>query len=306
MLKLDGIAAFVSVSDAASITEAARRLGLAKSVVSERLRELERLLGTRLLQRTTRKLSLTQDGAAFLVRARRILDETEAAAAELAERRGALAGPLRISAPVMFGTLHLGRVLCDFLIAHPEIDLTLELEDRFVDISSDGYDAVVRHGPVPDQRAVVKRLAASRRLLVAAPAYLKRQGVPRAVQELSAHSGILYNQREPDWCFRASGQVTVVRPRRSLRLNNGLLMRDAALAGLGIALLPEFAVHREIASGALVKVALEVEPEGADIFLAYAVDRRSSAKLRALTTWLRRAFGVPPYWSITAARRKHA
>src|SRR4051794_21443141 len=107
MLKLDGIAAFVSVSDAASITEAARRLGLAKSVVSERLRELERLLGTRLLQRTTRKLSLTQDGAAFLVRARRILDETEAAAAELAERRGALAGPLRISAPVMFGTLHL-------------------------------------------------------------------------------------------------------------------------------------------------------------------------------------------------------
>jgi DNA-binding transcriptional LysR family regulator len=206
----------------------------------------------------------------------------------------------------MFGTLHLGRAVCEFLTEHPEIDLTLELEDRFVDISSDGYDAVVRHGPVPDQRAVVKRLAPSQRMLVAAPAYLKRQGIPRALHDLSAHRGILYNRREPDWCFRAGGQVTVVRPRRSLRFNNGLLMRDAALAGLGIALLPEFAVHREVASGTLVKVALEVEPEGADIFLAYAADRGSSAKLRALTAWLRRAFGVPPYWQqLTAARKKH-
>src|ERR1700755_1507897 len=131
MLKLDSIAAFVAVADSPSITEAARRLGLAKSVVSERLMELERLLGTRLLQRTTRKLSLTQDGAAFLVPARRIVDETTAATAELAERRGALVGPLRISAPVTFGTLHLGRALCDFVAAHPQIDLALELEDRF-------------------------------------------------------------------------------------------------------------------------------------------------------------------------------
>jgi len=302
MLKLDGIAAFVAVADAASITEAARRLGLAKSVVSERLMELERLLGTRLLQRTTRKLSLTQDGAAFLVRARRIVDEATAASAELAERRGALVGPLRISGPVTFGTLHLGPALCGFLAEHPQIDLTLELDDRFVDIAADGFDAVVRHGPVPDQRALVKRLAASQRMLVAAPAYLARHGTPRALPELAAHRGILYSRREPDWRFRSRGQVSVVRPERSLRLNNGLLMRDAALAGLGIALLPEFAVYRELASGELVEVALEVEPEGADIFLAYAEARSSSAKLRALTAWLRRAFGAPPYWQPQAAR----
>lgn len=259
---------------------------------------------TRLLQRTTRKLSLTQDGAAFLVRARRIVDETTAATAELAERRGALVGPLRLSAPVTFGTLHLGRAMCDFMAAHPEIDVTLELEDRFVDIASDGYDAVVRHGPVPDQHAIVKRLAASTRMLVAAPAYLKRAGTPRALHELAAHRGILYSRREPDRCFRAGGRVTVVRPKRSLRVNNGLLMRDAALAGLGITLLPEFAVHREIDSGTLVRVAVEVEPEGADIFLAYAADRGTSAKLRALTAWLRRAFGTPPYWQLAAARKK--
>lgn len=298
MLKLDSIAAFVTVADSPSITEAARRLGLAKSVVSERLMELERSVGTRLLQRTTRKLSLTEDGTAFLVRARRIVDETTAATAELAERRGALVGPLRISAPVTFGTLHLGRALCDFVAEHPEIDLALELEDRFVDIAAEGYDAVVRHGPVPDQHAIVKRLAASQRMLVASPAYLKREGTPRALHELAAHRGILYSRREPDWCFRAGGRVTVVRPKRSMRVNNGLLMRDAALAGLGITLLPEFVVHREIASGTLVRVGVEVEPEGADIFLAYVADRGSSAKLRALSTWLRRAFGTPPYWQV--------
>jgi DNA-binding transcriptional LysR family regulator len=257
--------------------------------------ELERILGTRLLQRTTRKLSLTEDGTAFLVRARRIVDETRAATAELGERRGALVGPLRISAPVTFGTLHLGRALCDFVAEHPEIDLALELEDRFVDIAAEGYDAVVRHGPVPDQHAVVKRLAVSQRMLVASPAYLKREGMPRALHELAAHRGILYSRREPDWCFRAGGRVTVVRPKRSLRVNHGLLMRDAALAGLGIALLPEFVVHREIASGTLVRVGVEVEPEGADIFLAYGADRGSSAKLRALSAWLRRAFGTPPW-----------
>jgi DNA-binding transcriptional LysR family regulator len=257
MLKLDSIAAFVTIADAASITEASRRLGVAKSVVSERLTELERQLGTRLVQRTTRKLSLTEDGAAFLLRARRIVDETSAATAELAERRGALLGPLRISAPVTFGSLHLGSVLCDFVAEHPLIDLTLDLDDRFVDIRADGYDAVVRHGPVPDQHAVVRRLAASRRMLVATPAYLEQHPAPRGLHELAAHRGIMYSRREPDWCFRSGGQVTVVRPTRSMRLNNGLLMRDAALAGLGIVLLPEFAVYREIVSGAPLKLDLD-------------------------------------------------
>jgi DNA-binding transcriptional LysR family regulator len=305
MLKLDSIAAFVAVVDALSITEAARRLGLAKSVVSERLKELEREVGARLLQRSTRKLSLTSDGEAFLVRARRIVDETRLATAELAERRGALTGQLRISAPVMFGTLHLGRVLCEFVAEHPEIELSLQLEDHFVDITSDGYDAVVRHGPVPNQRAVVKRLAVSHRVLVASPAYLKRNGTPRALHDLAGHRGILYNLREADWCFRTGGRFTVVRPTRSLRVNNGLLMRDAALTGLGIALLPEFAVYREIASGELTRIALEVEPEGAEILLAYDADQGGSAKLRALAAWLRRSIGTPPYWHLPSARKKH-
>src|SRR5215469_8025036 len=153
-MKLDGIEAFVAIAEAGSISEAARRLHLAKSVVSERLAELERGLGAKLLQRTTRKLSLTEDGAAFREHAARILREIEEAAADLAERRGTLAGPLRLSAPVTFGRLHLGPALYSFLIAHPAIALTLDLDDRRVDAASDGYDAVIRHGPVADSRLV--------------------------------------------------------------------------------------------------------------------------------------------------------
>ena len=159
MVKLDGIASFVAVVEAGSISEAARRLRLAKSVVSERLAELERGLGTPLLHRTTRRLSLTEDGAAFFERAAHIAREVEEAAADLAERRGTLSGPLRIAAPVTFGRMPLGPAVFPFLTQHPHIELTLELDDRRVDAAADGYDAVVRHGPVADSRLVAWRLA---------------------------------------------------------------------------------------------------------------------------------------------------
>src|SRR5689334_3351087 len=148
MFKLESVQAFAAIAETGSITEAARRLALSKSVISERLAELERSLDAKLVHRTTRTLSLTEDGVAFYARAKRILRDVNEASAELAERRGKLAGSLRISGPVSFGVLHLGPALYGFLAKNPAIDLTLELDDRFVDIVSDGYDAVVRHGPV--------------------------------------------------------------------------------------------------------------------------------------------------------------
>jgi DNA-binding transcriptional LysR family regulator len=197
MLKLESVAAFVSVVEARSIAGAARRLGISKSVVSERLTELERGLGTRFIQRTTRKLSLTQDGNAFYGRARQILRDVDSAAAEVAKRRGALTGPLRISAPVSFGNLHLGPALFGLLAKHPGIELTLELDDRFVDVLAEGYDAVVRHGPVSDERLIVKRLAASRRVLVASPEYLKRE------TDLAAGTATASrNHLHQSWSFR--------------------------------------------------------------------------------------------------------
>ena len=296
MMKLDGVAAFVATAESGSISAAARRLGRAKSVVSERLAELERTLGTRLVQRTTRKLSLTEDGSRFLPRAQRILFEVSEAASEIAERSGTLSGPLRISAPVSFGVLHLGPALYAFLAEHPGLDLTLDLDDRFVDAAADGFDAVIRHGPVLDNRLIVKRLATTRRVLVASPSYLTGAGPPASVACLRAHRGILYANREADWRFGGPGSWTVIRPHRALRVNNGLIMRDAALAGLGIALLPTFFTGTEIANGSLVRLDVGTEAEGAELFVCYPPARRASAKVAALVAWLRVRFSDPPLW----------
>ncbi len=295
-MKLDGIAAFVAVAEAGSISEAARRLHLAKSVVSERLAELERLLGASLIRRTTRKLVLTEDGQAFLERAARIVREVEEAAADLAERRGDLVGPLRLSAPVTFGRMHLGPALYPFLARHPRIELALELDDRRVDVA-DGYDAVLRHGVMTDSRLIAWRLASSRRVLVASPDYLARAGRPADAADLEGHRGIFYTNRGvADWRFPAAGGTVIVRAEAALRVNHGDMMRDAAVAGLGVALLPMFIAHQAIAEGRLVPLDIGLSAEPEFIFLAHPEGRRPSAKLRALGDHLRRAFGDPPYW----------
>ncbi len=299
-MKLDGIVTFVAVAEAGSISEAARRLGVAKSVVSERLIELERQLGSPLLHRTTRKLALTEDGAAFLERAGRIAREVEDAAAEMAERRGTLAGPLRLSAPVTFGRMHLGPALYPFLARHPDIELTLDLDDRRVDAAADGYDAVVRHGPILESRLMAWRLAPSRRILVAAPAYLAQYGAPASPAALAAHRGLFYTNRgAADWRFSTPGGPLTVRGRIGLRVNNGDMMRDAAIAGLGIALLPSFIAGAAIKAGTLQAIDIGVAADTEFLYVAHPDGRRPSAKLRALADCLRQTFGDPPYWDAT-------
>jgi len=302
MLKLESLMAFAAIAETGSVVAAARRLGISKSVVSERLADLERGLGARFVQRTTRRLSLTQDGTAFYARARQILRDVDLAATEVAQRRGTLAGPLRISAPVSFGTLHLGPALFGLLRTHPDIELSLELDDRFVDVLAEGYDAVVRHGPVEDKRLIVKKLAASRRVLVASPDYLKRFGRPGSLPELQRHRAVIYTNRGPsDWRFRVERKLVTVSPITAFRVNNGLLMRDAALAGLAMALLPTFLLETPLKNRTLKIVDVGAEPEGATIFLGYPQDLRASEKIRTLTSWLRQAFGIPPYWESAVA-----
>lgn len=301
MLKLDGIASFVAIAEAGSISAAARRLALSKSVVSERLAELEQGLGATLFHRSTRRLSLTEDGAVFLEKAVLIVREVEDAAAEMAERRGQLVGPMRLSAPVTFGRMHLGPALYPFLAQHPGIRLTLELDDRRVDATSEGFDAVIRHGPLVDSRLVAWQLARSQRLLVAAPGYLSRHGMPKSLDDLAGHRAIYYlNRGTADWRFPEAGESGFTRPVAALRVNNGDMMRDAALAGLGMALLPTFIVGEELRSGRLVVVDVgrTVEPES--LYVAHPEGRRASAKLRALVSSLRESFGDPPYWEVGA------
>jgi DNA-binding transcriptional LysR family regulator len=296
MLKLDSLVAFVATAEGGSISEAARRLQISKSVASERLVDLERNVGATLVHRSTRKLTLTEDGIAFLERAKRILREVSEASAEVSERRGALVGPLRISVPVSFGILHLSPALNSFLRHNPRIELSLDLNDRFVG-ATDGFDAIIRHGPSPNKGWLAKRIAPSRRAPVASPDYLRTNGMPRSIGDLERHRGIIYSQRgASDWRFRQSGRWSVVRPRSVMRVNNGIIMREAAVEGMGVALLPTFLFHDQLISGKLAVVDVGVEAEPATIFIAYPTDRRVSAKVLALISHLRAAFGSPPYW----------
>ncbi|WP_104662397.1 LysR family transcriptional regulator [Ensifer adhaerens] len=297
MMKIEGIAAFVAVAEAGSISEAARRLRLSKSVVSERVAELERGLNATLLHRTTRKLTLTEDGIAFRERAIRIVGEVQAAASDLAERRGLLTGPLRIAAPVSFGRRHLGPALYPFLAQHPEIELTLDLDDRRVDAASEGYDAIVRHGVIADSRLVVWKLARSRRLLVASPDYLDRHGTPASLAELEGHRGIFYTNRgAADWRFEGPSGATVVRAHLALGMNNGDMLHDAAVSGIGIALLPAFIAGPSVREGQLMEIDVGLRPEPEFIYMAHPEGRRASAKLRAIAQHLKETFGDPPYW----------
>lgn len=293
MLKLDGIATFVAVAEAGSISEAARRLRLSKSVVSERLADLERSLGTTLVHRTTRGLSLTDDGTAFLERAARIGHDVADAITDMAERRGTLSGPLRISAPVSLGRMHLGPALYPFLTKHPHIELTLELNDRRVDAAAEGYDAVVRHGPLEDTRLTVWRLAVSQRVLVASPEYLARYGTPSSVADLRRHRAIHYTNRGgADWRFRTLDGVDVVQGLPGLRVNNGDMMRDAAMAGVGIALLPSFIIGAAVKAGALAIIEIGAAAEAEFIYMAHPEGRHPSAKLRAVAECLREALAA--------------
>ncbi|OHV26757.1 LysR family transcriptional regulator [Rhizobium sp. RMa-01] len=299
MIRIEGIAAFVAVVEAGSVSEAARRLRLSKSVVSERLAELEKSLGGTLLHRTTRKLALTEDGAVFLQRAGRIVREIEEAAADMAERRGTLSGPIRIAAPVTFGRMHLGPALYPFLADHPDIELTLDIDDRRVDAASDGYDAIIRNGPIADSRLVAWKLAPSRRLLCASPDYLVRQGMPSSLADLNNHRGIFYTNRGvADWRFQTPEGAVVVRAKLALGINNGDMLRDAAIAGLGIALLPAFIAGPAIREGRLAEIDIGHRPEAEFIYMAHPEGRNPSAKLRAIADHLKKSFGDPPYWDI--------
>jgi DNA-binding transcriptional LysR family regulator len=228
--------------------------------------------------------------------AKRILREVSDATAEVSERQGELVGPLKISAPVSFGILHLSPALSSFLSKNPRIELLVDLDDRLVG-SADGFDAIIRHGPLLYDGWIARRIAPSKRVLVASPDYLKANGTPEAVDDLGRHRGIIYSNRgASDWRSRQAGRWSVVRPHTIMRVNNGIMMRAAALAGLGIALLTTFIVHDLVRSGELRLLDIHAEAESATIFVAYPNDRRVSAKVLALIAHLRGAFGTPPYW----------
>lgn len=295
-MKLDGVSAFVTVADTGSISEAARQLRLSKSAVSERLTELERALDANLIQRNSRQFALTEDGVAFLERARRIVAEANEATNEIAHRRSEVAGPLRIACPRGFADTHLAAAIFSFMEEYPDVSATVDADDRLVDTGG-GFDAIIRISSAELPKLAHETITISRRHLVAAPSYLAQHGRPANVEDLARHKAIHYMERSPDdWSFRRGNDLVVARVTPRLRVSSCLAMRDAAVAGLGIASLPTFHCHEGVRSGALEILDVGVEDDITPITLAYQNGVRPSAKLAALIRHLKRVFGNPPYW----------
>lgn len=295
-MKLDGLAAFVAVADTGSISEAARRLRLSKSSVSERLSELERALGANLVHRNSRQLALTGDGEALLTRARRIVAEAKDATNEMAHRRGEIAGAIRLTAPRGFADTHLGPALYSFMERYPNVSVTAELDDR-VGENVAGYDAIIRIAPDPMPKLATETLTLSRRTFVAAPSYLAQFGKPSTIEDLSAHKAIHYMDRVPDdWTMKVGNELIVARVEPRLRVTSCLAMRDAAIAGIGIALLPTFHSSEALKSGKLVALDIGADDDITPISIAYQNGVRPAVKLTALIEHLKSSFGTPPYW----------
>lgn len=251
--RLEDMALFARIVERGSLSAAARDLGLSKSLVSRRLGQLEDRLGARLVNRTTRRLALTDIGREFNERARRVLLEAEEAEACAQEASTELRGRLRIAAPVSFGYLHLASALAAFLVEHPKVEVELELNDRFVDLVGEGYDLGVRSGQLEDSSLVVRPIAASRILLAAAPAYIAKHGAPESPNDLARHVCLIYGNQPAArvWRFRIKDKWITPAIRPQLVANNGDVLCRAAIEGLGIVALPSFILGSAIAAGSL-------------------------------------------------------
>ncbi len=298
MDRLDDMTIFTRVVDSRSFTAAAERLGLSKSVVSRRITDLENRLGARLLNRTTRRLSLTEVGQAFYERCVRILAEVDEAERSVADLYAQPRGTLRINAPMSFGMMHIAPAIGEFLGRHPGLEIEMDLNDRFVDLIDEGYDVAVRIGRLRDSSLVARRLAPARRVVVGSPAYFARHGRPRHPDDLTGHNCLIYSNAPlaEQWQFRIDGEVRSIKVSGCLRVNNGEVLREAAIAGQGLAVLPTFIAGEALSRGLLDAVLVDCTVSEVAVHAVYPHNRHLSPKVRAFVDFLAARFGPVPYW----------
>lgn len=298
--RLEAMRTFVQVIETGSLTAAAARLDVGKSVVSRRLADLEAHLGAQLIARSTRRLTPTETGRAFHARCLRILADVEEAEQCVSEAQDDPGGLLRIAAPLSFGLRHLSPALAAFMTDHPRIEIDLDLNDRTVNLVEDGFDLAVRIGRLSDSSLIARRLAPIRRLIVASPAYWTAHGRPGRPAELADHPVLRYANvpASETWSMiRAeTGTARPVPPVSRLRANNGDILLDMAEAGLGVAVLPSFLCADALRAGRLEAVLTAAAPAPFDLHVVYPPTRHLSARVRVFIDFLARRFGDPPYW----------
>ncbi len=297
-LPLLDLAVFVAVAEAEGFSAAARRMGISKAMTSTAVARLEARLGVRLLQRTTRRLSLTEAGAAALPHAQRALQAARDAEEAATQSRLSPRGTLRINAPMSFGLLHVVPALGAFARAYPEVRVDLVLDDRVLDLVEGGFDLALRIGTLPDSSLVSQRVGRNRNVLVAHPDYLARAGMPASPGELANHSVLLYSLAATGarWTLTHGARSETVRVRGPLQANSSLALRQVLLQGLGIARIPLFVVGEDLHRGLLMRVLPDWELPDQDIQALTTTRDHLPRKTRAFIEFFRSRLGTPPYW----------
>lgn len=306
-LNSDEVQAFLLAVEWRSITEAARRLNLSKSVVSKRVTDLERDVGVQLLVRSTRNVLPTDAGLTLYEVASESMRRLTDAVDMISEQSNELCGELRITAPVSLTALWLGKAITRFAAAHPRLHLLLELDDRLHNIETERFDVAIRVARLPDSSLIARRIGVSERVVVASPDYVEKHGAPDSLEDVSAHRCLCYSNvpESQTWSFSAHaphGKPRTLTPRSVFASNNGEALCDAAVQGLGLAILPTFIAARDLVDGRLVRVLPDERPEDDVIYAVYPRSPFTSYKLRAFIEHLRLALLVCPWdQSATAA-----
>lgn len=300
MARIKQIESFVAVAVKGSLTAAALAEGVAPAVIGRRIDALEERLGVKLLVRTTRRITLTHEGSAFLEDCQRIIADLANAEASVSEGGVKASGHLRVTAPAGFGRRHVAPLVPRFIGLHPDVSLSLNLSDRVVDLVNEGFDCAVRVGDLPDSSLVSVRLADNRRQCVASPGYLRRAGAPGHPGELSRHRCLTLSSEASQsrgWAFKVDGQVVHVRPPGPLDCSDGQVLHDWCLQGLGIAWRSTWEVEQDLRAGRLVTVldAFAAPPNG--VYIVFPQRKHLPLRLRLWIDFLKANYGNARYWS---------
>ncbi|MFP3978934.1 LysR family transcriptional regulator [Marinobacter sp. KMM 10035] len=298
MDRLDAMRAFVTVVSEGAFTRAAEKLDLSPQLVSKYVSQLEEHLGVRLLNRTTRRLHLTEAGASYHERAQQVLHDIEDMECQVGDLQTEARGILRISAPVSFAIRHMAPVLSEFQKAHPGVGIDLQLNDRKVDLVEEGFDVVLRIGHLKSSSLIAKKIAPIRMAVCASPDYLKQNGTPKQLEDLQGHRYLRYSYIELDssqplhrW-LQNNGQ----NDSNGMTSNNGDVLVESAIAGAGIALQPTFISGTAIKEGKLQVILQDFEPEPMGLYAMYAHRQLLASKVRTFVDFIDGYFGDPPYW----------
>lgn len=295
-MNIEHLKLFVRLAVTNNISLAGRELGLSPAVASAHINRLEARLGVRLVHRTTRKVSLTEEGITFLPHAEEVLSSVEAAEAAVRSGKRSPQGTLRVSAPSSFGRMHLMPLLSNFLTLYPDLSMELRLTDTIVDLVEGGFDLAIRNGDLRSSTLIAKKLAPDTRIVCCSPDYLARFGEPATPEELRNHQCVNLPGLET-WIFSGAGGTTSVKTRGRLRIDHGEAVRDGCVNGLGITMASTWSVYKHLQRGELVHIlkSFPLVSETA-IWAVYPSSRLLAPKVRVFIDFLANCFGNPPYW----------